>query len=194
MVKDFFKDEVIQDDTVQEEPVVDEAVQEEMNEDIVMDNVIVNDEIIIKESTLDDVIKVHRQIPEFELESLENDEDLRAYFENRYKDKEKIIIVGYLNDEPIGYIIGYDKFSDGESFYCWMAGVAEQWRRIGTLTGLMYYQKAWAKKHGYSTLKIKTRNTRREMLSFLVKDGFNFTSVDTRDDIENNRINLQIDL
>lgn len=179
MMKDFFKDE---------------AIQEEVTEDIEMDNEIINDEIIIKEASLDDVIKVHRQVPEFEIEGLENDDDLRAYFENRYKDKENIIIVGYLNDEPIGYLIGYDKFSDGESFYCWMAGVAEQWRRIGTLTGLMYYQKAWCQKHGYSTLKIKTRNTRREMLAFLVKDGFNFTSVDTRDEIENNRINLEIAL
>jgi hypothetical protein len=75
-----------------------------------------------------------------------------------------------------------------------MAGVSAKWRRIGTLTGLMYYQKEWAKKHGYKTLKIKTRNTRREMLSYLVKDGFNFTNVDTRDSIEDNRISLQISL
>ena len=177
MMKDFFKDEMIEDEII---------------DDVVISNENIDDEIIVREAPLEDAIKVHREVPEFEV--LESDEDLKAYFEDRYKDKEKVIIVGYLNEEPIGYMIGYDKFEDGDSFYCWMAGVSKEWRRIGTLTGLMYYQKEWAKKHGYSTLKIKTRNTRREMLSYLVKDGFNFTSVDPRESIDENRINLQIKL
>ena len=179
MMKDFFKDEMIENEII---------------DDVVISNEIIDDEIIVREAPLEDAIKVHREVPEFEVEGLESDDDLKSYFEDRYKDKEKVIIVGYLNEKPIGYLIGYDRDEDGDSFYCWMAGVSSQWRRIGTLTGLMYYQKEWAKKHGYKTLKIKTRNTRREMLSYLVKEGFNFTNVDTRDTIEDNRISLQISL
>ena len=179
MIKDFFKDK---------------EVEEEIIEDLVISNDNIDDEIIVREATLDDAIKVHRKVPEFASEELESDDELREFFENRYKDKENVIIVGYVNEEPIGYLIGYDRDEDGDSFYCWMAGVSAEWRRIGTLTGLMYYQKEWAKKHGYKTLKIKTRNTRREMLSYLVKEGFNFTNVDTRDSIEDNRISLQISL
>ncbi len=55
----------------------------------------------------------------------------------------------------------------------------------------MQYQIDWAKRQGYSKLKIKTRNARREMLSFLVKNGFNFTEVEKKENIIENRINLE---
>ena len=115
----------------------------------------------------------------------------KEYFENRYQNKEHVKIVAYLNDIPIGYIVGYDKFNDGESFYVWMAGVDYKYRRKGALTKLMQYQIDWAKRQGYSKLKIKTRNARREMLSFLVKNGFNFTEVEKKENIIENRINLE---
>ena len=75
-----------------------------------------------------------------------------------------------------------------------MAGVDYRFRRKGILSELMRYQMNWAKEKGYEILKIKTRNNRREMLSFLVKTGFNFVSVEERDNIEDNRINLEIKL
>jgi len=115
----------------------------------------------------------------------------KEYFENRYQNKEHVKIVAYLNDIPIGYIVGYDKFNDGESFYVWMAGVDYKYRKKGALTKLMQYQIDWAKRQGYSKLKIKTRNARREMLSFLVKNGFNFTEVEKKENIIENRINLE---
>ncbi len=48
----------------------------------------------------------------------------------------------------------------------------------------MEYQINWAKSKGYNTLKIKTRNNRREMLSFLVKNGFYFISIEPKENIE----------
>ena len=105
-----------------------------------------------------------------------------------------MIIVAYYNDAPIGYIIGYDKFEDDESFYCWMAGVDINYRRLGALKALMNYQIKWAKEKGYKKLKIKTRNNRREMLNFLVKNDFNFISVEEKENIRENRINLEKDI
>lgn len=146
--------------------------------------------ITVKESSIEEAIKVHKKVIEF----TETDGS-KEYFENRYKDYEKLIIVAYYNENPIGYIIGYDKFKDNkESFYCWMAGVDYEYRRLGVLTELMKYQMNWAKEHKYKKLKIKTRNSRREMLNFLVKTGFNFTSVEENENILENRINLEIDL
>lgn len=145
--------------------------------------------IEIKEVNIEEVLKVHKNVLEFD--------DLnpkKEYFEDRYKDKEKIIIVAYYNYIPVGYIIGYDKFQDNESFYCWMAGVDVNYRRLGILTQLMNYQINWAMENGYHILKIKTRNNRREMLSFLIKNGFYFTDVEKRDNIKDNRINLQKDI
>ena len=143
--------------------------------------------IEIKETNIDEVLKVNKNVIEFS-----DDVNLnKEYFENRYQNKEHVKIVAYLNDIPIGYIVGYDKFNDGESFYVWMAGVDYKYRRKGALTKLMQYQFDWAKRQGYSKLKIKTRNARREMLSFLVKNGFNFTEVEKKENIIENRINLE---
>lgn len=144
--------------------------------------------IIVKEVPIDEAVKVNRNVIEFDGKDTKAED-----FERRYQDKDKLIIVAYYENVPIGYIIGYDRDNDG-SFYCWMAGVDNNYRRLGALTSLMNYQMNWAKKKGYNKLKIRTRNNRREMLSFLVKNGFNFVSVENKEDITENRINLEHDL
>lgn len=142
--------------------------------------------IEIKEVDINEAIEVHKSVLEFN-ETEPNPE----YFENRYKNKDKLIIVAYYNNIPIGYVIGYDKYEDEESFYCWMAGVNNNYRRLGALKALMNYQIKWARDKGYKKLKIKTRNNRREMLSFLVKADFYFTSVEPKERIQDYRINLE---
>lgn len=144
--------------------------------------------IVVKEVPIDEAVKVNRNVIEFDGKDTKAED-----FERRYQDKDKLIIVAYYENIPIGYIIGYDRDNDG-SFYCWMAGVDNNYRRLGALTSLMNYQMDWAKKKGYNKLKIRTRNNRREMLSFLVKNDFNFVSVENREDITENRINLEHDL
>lgn len=144
--------------------------------------------IVVREVPIDEAVKVNRNVIEFDGKDTKAED-----FERRYQDKDKLIIVAYYENVPIGYIIGYDRDNDG-SFYCWMAGVDNNYRRLGALTSLMNYQMDWAKKKGYNKLKIRTRNNRREMLSFLVKNGFNFVSVENREDITENRINLEHDL
>lgn len=138
--------------------------------------------IIVREVPIEEAIKVNLTIPEF-------DERSRAkeYFTDRYKGKETLIIAAYLNKTPAGYLVGYDRFGD-KSFYCWMAGVAPEFRRKGILAALMDYLESWAKKRGYKKIRIKTRNNRREMLACLVKYGFYFTGVEAYPNIEENRI------
>lgn len=144
-----------------------------------------NNDIIVKEVPIEEAVKVNRNVIEFD-----GKDTTKEDFEKRYVGKDNLIIVAYYKNIPIGYIIGYDRDNDG-SFYCWMAGVDNNYRRLGALTTLMNYQMNWAKNKGYNKLKIRTRNNRREMLSFLVKNDFNFVSVEQRDDITENRINLE---
>lgn len=144
--------------------------------------------IVVKEVSIDEIVKVNQNVIEFDGKDTKAED-----FEKRYQDKDKLLIVAYYENIPIGYIIGYDRDNDG-SFYCWMAGVDNNYRRLGALTSLMNYQMDWAKKKSYNKLKIRTRNNRREMLSFLVKNGFNFVSVENKEDITENRINLEHDL
>ena len=143
------------------------------------------DNIEVKEVSIEEAFKVHQNVLEFQEEPIS-----KEYLEERYKNLPHLIIVAYLNHMPVGYIIAYDKYKD-KSLYCWMAGVDNKYRRIGVLTYLMDYQTSWAKKHGYNKIKIKTRNVRREMISFLVKNNFNFTSVEQKEFIIDNRINLE---
>lgn len=147
-----------------------------------------NNDIIVKEVSIEEAVKVNRNVIEFD-----GKDTTKEDFEKRYVGKDNLIIVAYYKNIPIGYIIGYDRDNDG-SFYCWMAGVDNNYRRLGALTALMNYQMNWAKNKGYTKLKIRTRNNRREMLSFLVKNDFNFVSVEQREDITENRINLEHDL
>lgn len=144
-----------------------------------------SNKIIVKETIIDEILKVHEQIPEFK-ETQPN----KQYFENRYENKETVILCAYENNKAIGYIIAYNKFDD-KSFYCWMAGVVPEYRKHGALTELMNYLYTWAKSKRYNKIKIKTRNDKRDMLNFLTKNGFDFTYVEERENIKDNRISLE---
>lgn len=140
--------------------------------------------IVIKEDSIEVAVKVNATIIEFDKPYN------KVYFEDRCKDSVKLVLVAYVDNQPAGYIVSYDKNNDG-SFYCWMAGVDPLFRRLGLLSRMMQYLNDWAKNHGYSKLTIKTRNNRREMLSYLVKAGFNFAEVQLQPSIEDNRILLE---
>lgn len=142
------------------------------------------EKIQVKEAPIEEVVKVNAEIIEFEEPGWPHP---KGYFENRYKDKDKLIVVAYASDKPAGYLVSYDKFGDG-SFYLWMAGVDPKYRRKGILKTMIEYSEKWAKRKGYKKIKIKTRNNRREMLAYLVKYGFSFTGVEPKPDIKDNRI------
>ena len=143
--------------------------------------------ISIKESTIDEVLKINSTIIEFD-EKYQKD-----YFEDRYKGKKKLIIVAYVNGNPAWFIVWYDKSSDS-SFYCWMVWVNPKFRKLGVLSALMEYENDWAIANNYNKIKIKTRNSRRGMLSYLVKNGFYFTEVTQKPNVYDNEIYLEKDL
>lgn len=144
--------------------------------------------VMVKEITIEEAYKVHLKVLEFGESSSMQD------FVDRYSGKEHVIVGAYLDDILIGYIIAYDREQDGERFYVWMAGVDNNYRRNGALKKMMDYVFAWAKEHGYSKITIKTRNNRREMINFLSRNDFNFMSVEKKDDIRENRIELEKDI
>jgi GNAT superfamily N-acetyltransferase len=141
------------------------------------------EEIKIKETSINEVVEINKTIREFDSYSKE-------YIERRYKGKDKLIIVAHVDEQPAGYLVGYDQFADG-SFYCWMVGVNPDFRRKGILKALMNYQEKWARKRGYTKIKIKTANKLREMLAYLVKYGFYFTEVIQCPAVEDNKILLE---
>ena len=140
--------------------------------------------ITVREAPIEEAVKVNSTITEFD------ERYPKEHFEERYAGKEKLILVAYAGKKPAGYIVAYDKFGDG-SLYCWMAGVDPRFRKKGILKAMMARLERLAKARGYGKIRIKTRNNRREMLSYLVKYGFNFTEVEGYPDIGDNRILLE---
>jgi ribosomal protein S18 acetylase RimI-like enzyme len=141
--------------------------------------------VVVREVPIEKAVEVTKTINEFDAPYD------KTYFEDRYQGRDRLVIVGYIDEQPVGYIVGYDRDQDG-SFYCWMAAVNPKFRRLGVLTALMNYENNWARAHGYKMLRIKTRNNRREMLANLVKNGFLFTEVSPQPDVRDNRISLEL--
>lgn len=123
--------------------------------------------IILKKVQLKECLEINKSIPEFNKEKYSDD-----YFTSRYKGKNPLLFATYVGKKPVGYMIGYDKYHDN-SFYCWMVGVVPQYRHQGILKKMMAFFEKQAKKQGYTTIKLTTRNMRRNMLAYLVKYKFN---------------------
>jgi len=140
----------------------------------------------VRESNLEDVVDVNNDIPEFKSDGDVIDTD---YFRKRIGDKAHAILVAYVGTIPVGYMVSYE--DENNSLYCWMAGVRPDFRKGGVLTELMKKQFQWARVYEYDKITIKTRNERREMLSYLMKNNFMITSVEEREDVLDNRILLE---
>ena len=115
--------------------------------------------ISVKTGQLTDAINVSNKIPEFE----------RPYKRDEYKKRlsgKHLILTAYINDEPVGFKVGYDRFNDG-SFYSWMGGVLPRFRKMGVAQLLLAEQEAWAVQNGFSAIKLKTRKKHGAMLEFL---------------------------
>ena len=133
---------------------------------------------MIKEISIQEAVDIHNTIPEFHKKEPKD-------FEERIDGKQNLVIGAYIEDNPAGYIIAYNKFEDG-SLYCWMAGVNPDYRKQGLLKEMIDYMTSWAKDKGFTKIRIKTRNTRREMLAYLVK--YDYDVVDFYPHKDSNRI------
>ncbi len=128
------------------------------------------------------IVALTEQIPEFAGKGYD-----AAHFESRYHRKDPVLLAGFLGSRAVGYAVGYDRYGDG-SYYCWMAGVFPAARRGGVLTALLARLEREARKKGYARLRVKTRNTRREMLAYLVANGYDAVRVEPRATTAENRI------
>jgi len=139
--------------------------------------------IIVKARNLSEAKQVHRNIPEF------GDESYLDSLEKRCNSK-PFLVVAYCEEKPAGYMIAYNRHNDG-SLYCWMSGVKPHFRKTGVYSEMAKSREAWARKQGYNKLKIKTWNKRREMLSYLVNNGWNFYDIQVTQDINETRLLLE---
>lgn len=138
-------------------------------------------DIVIKEVNLEEALKVFKKIKEWDRPEAGTVE----YCNKRIENLKHIILAAYADNENVGYLIGYDK---DNSFYCWVAAVDENYRRMGILTRMMKIFENYAKQLGYSKVTLKTLNNKREMLSYLVKNNWNFTDIIKNENVILNEI------
>lgn len=138
----------------------------------------------VKVGTLDEAKKVNSMIPEFD------DEYIDKYFWSKVWVRKCLVLIAEEGDDLAWYLIWYEKEKDW-SFYCRLVGVIPKYRSQWVSRMMFRALEEWMKQESYTTVTIKTQNKRREMLSFLIREWFMFTVVESEEEIKNNSIFLE---
>lgn len=138
--------------------------------------------IKIQEDSLETVVAISKEIPEFH-----NPHELVTYQE-RLKNVPSITLVAYVDGVPAGFKVGYER--DGY-FYSWMGAILPAYRRLGIARQLAEQQEAWAKEKGYPHVTFKTRNRLKPMLLFALSRGFDIIEIQPKATIAEYRIILR---
>ena len=123
----------------------------------------------IHEDSLDDAVMVSANIPEFD------DPYKIQEYSKRLNSTAHQILTAYDDHNPIAFKIGYQRHPDG-SFYSWMGGVLPNYRRKGIANNLADHQETWAKKNGYNSIRMQTREKHKAMLALAINRGFQITN------------------
>lgn len=126
--------------------------------------------IVIKQGTIEEVIELNNVIGEF------SQNDITDKLDTINKDS-LIVLIAYKDNKQVGFSISYDKYNDG-SIYAWFATVMKESRGQGIYSLLAKEREGLAKSKGYSSIILKTLNKRREMLSYLIKYGWNIIELE----------------
>lgn len=137
---------------------------------------------VIEEGRLDAMEILLNRISEFEIPP--TIDDIMA----RIKDVPHLVLTAHTEDIPVGFKIGYQR--DGR-FYSWLGAVDSQFRQRGIASHLADYQEQWARKQGYKSIWMKTRNRFPQMLLMATQRGFRITSLHPMDKIGEHRIVLE---
>ena len=123
----------------------------------------------IHEGKLDDAVMVSANVPEFD------DPYEIPEYSKRLNSTTHLILTAYDCHNPIAFKIGYQRHPDG-SFYSWMGGVLPNYHRKGVANKLADYQETWAKKNGYTSIRIQTRVKHKAMLALAINREFQITN------------------
>lgn len=140
-------------------------------------------EVSVRQGSLNEVLEVLGNIPEFD--GLKEP----TYYSEIIKSKKQLILVATCENQIIGCKAGYERDDDG-SFYSWLGGVLPDYRKHGVAQLLSDQQEEWTKVEGYDAIKFKTLNRHKAMLHFALRNGFNIYNVIPKDDLKDYRIEL----
>jgi ribosomal protein S18 acetylase RimI-like enzyme len=132
----------------------------------------------IRHAELPEILAAHALIPEFTLGG-------EAYFRERLEGKTALSLIAWDGNKIAGYSVSY---LQGDAAYIWLVGTSPEYRGQGVYRQIFEDIQQWAKAQGARKLQLKTRNSYRTMLAWLVRNDFLFVKIDTQDNIMENRI------
>jgi predicted GNAT superfamily acetyltransferase len=102
------------------------------------------------------------------------------FFKDRIHQKEELLIaLCYHQNQLVGFKIGY-RYND-TTFYSWVGGVLDKFRRTGIAKKLAETQEQEVKAKGYESIRTKSMNRFKPMMILNLKNGFDIKSVYTND-------------
>lgn len=144
-----------------------------------------NMKVKISIGNVHDCLQIANQIPEFS-DKKYNIDDYHQRLDNSYH----LILIAYDSNVPIGFKVGYNR-DKNQSFYSWMGGVIPGYRQKGIAKALAKEQEWIVSKLGYKVISFKTRNYLKAMLIFAIRNGFNITAIEEKNEPNENRIILE---
>ena len=145
--------------------------------DMILDN-----ELQIKQGTINEIVLLSKQIPEFE-KPYEKSE-----YKKRFEKTNHLILIAYYFKKPVGFKVGYQIEN---YFYTWMGAVLPNFRNRNIAKKLAQKQEEWIKENGFAKIKLKTRNKHKSMLHFALFNGFNIIGFEPDENKEESRIILE---
>ena len=137
-------------------------------------------EIEVRKGTIDDVVEVDAQIPEFD------GRNTKEKLEQRLSDIPHLILIATHNGQPVAYKMGYE-LSNLE-FYSWLGGVVPTARKKGIATQLRLAQESWAHEKGYKAISVKSMNRYPAMLQLLISSGYHISGYDEEGSTDESKI------
>ncbi len=110
------------------------------------------------------LLRVIGQTPEF----TEIDAEQLA---ERLAQPDPLALIAFDGEEPVGYKIGYRRWTDG-SWYSWLGAVLPEHRGRGIAQRLLTEQERWVAAQGYRSIRVKTRNRFIAMRILLARNGY----------------------
>lgn len=141
----------------------------------------------IRQGTIEEAVELSLHIPEFK-----NPADA-AIYRNRLKGKDHLILIAQMDQKPCGFKVGYNREDDG-SFYSWMGGILPGYRRKAIASALAIEMESFCRNHGYTHLRMKTRNQHKAMLQFALNNDFYIIGFKPYPDPSDSRIILEKEL
>lgn len=139
--------------------------------------------ITIKTGSIEDVLAVDSQIPEFDGYAT------KQTLSEKLTGKNALILIATYNSKdknPIAYKLGYG-LNENE-FYSWLGGVVPAYRKQGIATQLRLAQERWVKDNGYKLIRVKSMNRFPNMLQLLISSGYKISGYEDNGDEDNSKV------